>query len=192
MPFETALPNLAHAAPGAVAGVNSLRTPNSVRRILSVEDSGNRAGSPAEPACRLPGQQRPAAAWRRSAAGWRWSVWGEQQGVVLVGGGVVGDGDDLAVVVDAMGVVDLVGGAGRDQVVEVLPCPAAVDLVVADDHAAVVDRRREEVVTQVGHRAAAPQEAVLGVAAGHGVAGDLVEVVERGRGDLRASEIGFM
>src|SRR5215469_546787 len=74
---------------------------------------------------------------------------GQQQRVGLAGGGVGGVGDDLAVVVDAGRVLDLVAGSGRDEVVEVLQCAVAVDELPADDHAAVVDRGRREVAAQV-------------------------------------------
>ena len=51
----------------------------------------------------------------------------------LAGGGVGGVGDDLAVVVDAGGGLDLVAGSGRDEVVEVLRRAAAFDELPADD-----------------------------------------------------------
>ena len=108
------------------------------------------------------------------------SVRGEQD--------AVGFGDDLAVVVDADGVVDL-GGSGRDQVVDVLHGAVADDQVIADHHVAVVDRVHEEVIAQVGQRAVAVQEAVLGEGAGLAEAGD-VAVVDRGRGEVRAAEGG--
>src|SRR5262252_1662018 len=62
------------------------------------------------------------------------SVRGQQQAV----------GNDLAVVVDGGGVLDLGAGPGRDQGVEVLHRAAAVDRGAADHHTVVVDRRREE------------------------------------------------
>ena len=47
--------------------------------------------------------------------------------MILAGGGVVGLGDDLAVVVDRGRVGQLEAGRGRDQAVEVLEVPGGVD-----------------------------------------------------------------
>src|SRR5215471_2757253 len=102
------------------------------------------SGPPAAPRSAL--RSSPKGSPARSAG---WSARVQQQGVGLAGGGVVGVGDDLAVVVDAGRVLDLVAGPGRDEVVEVLQCAAAVDELPADDHAAVVARSWREVAAQV-------------------------------------------
>src|SRR5487761_1071054 len=102
--------------------------------------------------------RRPPGCRARPADGYR-SGRGEQQRG-LAGAGVGAVGDDLAVVVDHGRVADLV--AGRDEGVEVLHRPAAVDQVPADHHAVVVDRVRPE-VARIGDGAIAVQERVVGV-----------------------------
>jgi len=96
--------------------------------------------------------------------------------------GVIAVGDDLAVAVDPGRVVEREAGAGRDQIVEVPQCSAAMDHAAADDHAIVVDRCREEVEAKIGHLAAAPEEAVVRVRAGLGRANHLAVVVDGGAG----------
>src|SRR6516225_3137982 len=124
---------------------------------------------------RMPDDSSPATAGRCGcclmvSAGW--SAWGQQQGPAAAGG----VGDDLAVVVDRGGVLDLMPGSGRDQGVEVLHGAAGVDQVSADHHAIVVDRRREE-AAQVGDGAVTVQEPLVRAAGIHRT-GDLPVVVD--------------
>ncbi len=105
-------------------------------------------------------------------------VAGVQPERVFLALGVVAVDDDLAVVVDRGRVVEREAGARRDQVVEVLQRPTAVDHGSADNHAIVVDGVREEVGAQVGHRPVAPQVAELGRCAGLGIADHLPEIVD--------------